>query len=150
MDGGAATALIRKIEMSRQHPCQSAQLRDDMPRRAKSRIPIFAISASLMENKRTEYMETGFDGWLLKPVDFKRLQVLIQGIEDEELRSQETYTPGRWEIGGWFIREPVASSDGDDSKVQYASLGRILSITPGGWPVSESDGNHSREKSNWI
>ncbi|KAF8446496.1 hypothetical protein BGX38DRAFT_1094244 [Terfezia claveryi] len=105
MDGSAATAIIRQIEVSRQKPCRLTQSRDDMPQRDKSRIPILAISASLLESKRQEYMDTGFDGWLLKPVDFKRLQVLIKGISDEKLREQERYMPGQWGEGGWFIRE---------------------------------------------
>jgi len=90
-------------------------------------------------------METGFDGWLLKPVDFKRLQLLIQGIEDEELRKQEKYTPGKWGIGGWFIRDSGETSDGGGSKVHYASLGKRVSIMPGGWPEPELDGGHSRD-----
>lgn len=145
MDGGAATAIIRQIEMSRQNPCRSAQPRSDMSQRGKSRIPIFAISASLVESKRQEYIETGFDGWLLKPVDFKRLGLLIEGIWDEEVRKQERYMPGQWGLGGWFVQESGEPSDGSDSTVQYASVGRRLSITPGGWPVSELDGNISRE-----
>jgi len=134
LDGGAATAIIRQVEMSRQTQYRSAQP-DDMPRRGKSRVPIFAISASLVEDKRQEYMETGFDGWLLKPVDFKRLQALMDGIEDEELRKQEIYKPGQWEIGGWFIQESGEPSGGGDGKVQDAGLGIRLSITPGGWPL---------------
>lgn len=112
MDGGAATATIRQIEVSRQKPCRLAQSRDDMAQRDKSRIPILAISASLLESKRQEYMEIGFDGWLLKPVNFKRLQVLIEGISDKKLREQERYTPGQWGEGGWFIRESKEPRNG--------------------------------------
>ncbi|KAF8429782.1 hypothetical protein EV426DRAFT_135295 [Tirmania nivea] len=107
MDGGTATALIREAEIVR---------RDS----AKCRIPIFAISTSLVEGRRLEYMRIGFDGWLLKPVDFKRLLVLIRGIDDEAVRNQEKYTPGKWGAGGWFIRESGELSDGSDE----SSLGR--------------------------
>lgn len=37
------------------------------------RIPILAVSASLSENQRQEITDVGLDGWILKPVDFKRL-----------------------------------------------------------------------------
>lgn len=66
------------------------------------RIPIIAVSASLQESKRKEYQETGFDGWILKPIFFDRLERLLHGIRDPSFRSNDTYSPGQWEKGGWF------------------------------------------------
>ncbi|QDS70117.1 hypothetical protein FKW77_005303 [Venturia effusa] len=66
------------------------------------RIPIFAVSASLVEEKREEYIETGFDGWILKPVRFKRLDTMMSGIWNEDVRKQCHYSPGKWESGGWL------------------------------------------------
>lgn len=73
------------------------------PRAAlNGRIPIFAVSASLIERDRNQYIEGGFDGWILKPIDFPRLSVLLRGIVDEKMRDSCLYKPGQWEQGGWF------------------------------------------------
>lgn len=65
-------------------------------------VPIFAVSASLVEQNRNHYTETGFDGWILKPIDFENLKCLLTGIFDQEVRTHWVYTPGKWERGGWF------------------------------------------------
>lgn len=36
------------------------------------RVPVFAVSASLVEKDRQLYVDGSFDGWILKPIDFKR------------------------------------------------------------------------------
>jgi CheY-like chemotaxis protein len=66
------------------------------------RIPIFAVSASLVEREYQTYIDAGFDGWILKPIDFKRLGILLEGIVDEEVRNTCLYRTGEWERGGWF------------------------------------------------
>lgn len=68
------------------------------------RIPIIAVSASLTEDKLPEYRRDGFDGWILKPIDMKRLGVLLSGIWDNERRNECSYTENisEWERGGWF------------------------------------------------
>ena len=135
MDGGSATRLIRQVEAASKNSICQGQPADDTARCKRSRIPIFAISASLVEGKRLEYIETGFDGWIMKPVDFKRLEVLIKGITDVEARRCETYIPGNWVAGGWFFCEP---SEGESDM----SIDKRLSITPGGWPVAVLDEHH--------
>lgn len=65
-------------------------------------IPIFAVSASLVEREKDTYMDAGFDGWILKPIDFRRLETLLRGIVDDGVRNQAVYKPGQWEQGGWF------------------------------------------------
>lgn len=47
-------------------------------------------------------MNAGFDGWILKPIDFKRLEALLFGIIDDESRNGAVYVAGQWERGGWF------------------------------------------------
>lgn len=69
------------------------------------RAPIFAVSASLVEKERNTYVDAGFDGWILKPIDFKRLHTLLNGIQDDEARDACLYLPGQWECGGWFSRK---------------------------------------------
>lgn len=66
------------------------------------RVPIFAVSASLLEREKDTYVEAGFDGWILKPIDFRRLNTLMLGIIDDATRDDCLYAPGEWERGGWF------------------------------------------------
>lgn len=66
------------------------------------RIPIIVVSASLSEQKVQEYIEIGFDGWILKPIDFMRLEAILVAIEDEQTREILLYGAGNWEKGGWF------------------------------------------------
>lgn len=68
-------------------------------------IPIFAVSASLMEKDREVYIDGGFDGWILKPIDFQRASHLLAGVHESEAREDSIYVPGAagtWEKGGWF------------------------------------------------
>ncbi|BGP13468.1 hypothetical protein JCM10213v2_001388 [Rhodosporidiobolus nylandii] len=73
-------------------------------------IPILAVSASLPERDRRTIVDAGLDGWLLKPIDFKRLKTLMRGAVDQEAREQELYQPGQWERGGWLYKAPSLSS----------------------------------------
>ncbi len=112
VDGLTSTKMIRAFEKTNPGVGLS-------PRATTSngRVPVFAVSASLMERDRDIYMEAGFDGWILKPVDFNRLNLLLAGIERAEVRAQAVYRPGCWEFGGWFTerRGSVAREvdDGD-------------------------------------
>ena len=65
-------------------------------------IPVFAVSASLMEKDRQTYINCGLDGWIMKPIDFQRTNVLLEGVKSAEMRNKCIYKPGMWEIGGWF------------------------------------------------
>ena len=70
------------------------------------RIPIFAVSASLQEKQRDEMIGYGMDGWILKPIDFKRLRTILDVIVKPEKREEVVYKPGcSWEAGGWFEQE---------------------------------------------
>jgi DNA-binding response OmpR family regulator len=88
--------MIRSFEKTHSATCLSHRAR------LNSRIPIFAVSASLVESEKQKYIDTGFDGWILKPVDFKRVGLLLKGIVDDEARRECLYQPGKWEQGGWF------------------------------------------------
>ena len=98
VDGLTSTKMIRSHEKS--HP------REILSERAATngRVPIIAVSASLLEGEREKYINSGFDGWILKPIDFKRLSVLMEAITDDSVRESCLYKPGEWEIGGWFAR----------------------------------------------
>jgi DNA-binding response OmpR family regulator len=96
VDGYSSTKMIRSFEKTHPGSCLSDRAK------CNHRIPIFAVSASLVEKERKKYIDLGFDGWLLKPVDFKRVDQLLRGIIDEGTRNNCLYEPGKWEQGGWF------------------------------------------------
>lgn len=53
------------------------------------------------------YIDLDFDGWIMKPINFQRLNTLLAGIHREDARNGAVYKPGQWERGGWFSRYPV-------------------------------------------
>ncbi|KAL2869597.1 putative sensor histidine kinase/response regulator [Aspergillus lucknowensis] len=73
---------------------------------AKLHVPIFAVSASLLEKDALMYMDTGFDGWIMKPVNFQRLNTLFSGLHQEQARNAAVHRAGEWEKGGWFTPYP--------------------------------------------
>lgn len=96
VDGFGSTKMIRSFEKTQTDECLSKRAKKN------GRLPIFAVSASLIEKEKDKYIKTGFDGWILKPVDFKRVEQLLKGIVDEDIREECVYQPGKWEMGGWF------------------------------------------------
>ena len=90
VDGMQSTRMIREVE--KQKPA--------FPN--NKQVPIFAVSASLLEKDAQSYIDTGFDGWIMKPIDFNRLNTLLNGLRDDDARNAATYQPGEWEKGGWF------------------------------------------------
>lgn len=118
VDGFTSTKMIRSFEkVSKSVNCLSPRARPN------GRIPIFAVSASLVEREREKYIEAGFDGWILKPVDFKRIELLLKGIVDEETRERCIYTPGKWEQGGWFSCREKQLSESDIDTTPSESRG---------------------------
>jgi CheY-like chemotaxis protein len=99
LDGFGATRSIREIEKKGLIPGDTARPSSDL----NNGIPIFAVSASLVESQREFMLKTGVDGWILKPIDFKRLRALMRGTTDPTRRMEDLYTPGySWERGGWM------------------------------------------------
>lgn len=110
VDGLTSTKMIRAFEKTPEHPGHSKLAS------MNGRIPIFAVSASLVESERQIYIDAGFDGWILKPIDFKRLNTLLTGIHSEETRQLCLYFPGGWEQGGWFQSRWEKDSSSSDEK----------------------------------
>jgi CheY-like chemotaxis protein/nitrogen-specific signal transduction histidine kinase len=108
VDGLTSTKLIRSMEKASEHEGSSELAAWN------GRVPIFAVSASLEEKERETYIEAGFDGWILKPVDFKRLGTLMDGVRNDEVRNSCLYEPGKWEQGGWFFSR-TGSQEKQDS-----------------------------------
>lgn len=100
MDGGTSATRIREFESTLKQPIPG---RDS----THGRVPIFAVSASLVEERWMEYLNLGFDGWVLKPIDFRRLQTLFEGAKAPGIRRETKYIPGQWEQGGWFLESPM-------------------------------------------
>ena len=97
VDGLLATKMIRDFESK----TPKAALSDKAIQ--NDRVPIFAVSASLLEAHRELYIETGFDGYVMKPISFARLNFLFKGLTNTVARADATYSPdGEWEHGGWF------------------------------------------------
>jgi len=102
LNGYEATERVRGLENDFGPP-------NRLSHRLNGRIPIFAVSASLLEEKRQEIVNFGIDGWILKPIDFQRLRSVLRGIVDLKQRLKDLYLEGRsWELGGW-LRQGVAS-----------------------------------------
>jgi hypothetical protein len=96
VDGLTSTKMIRSFEKS--HPTHMLSKRAAR----NGRIPIIAVSASLIEKERQVYIDAGFDGWILKPISFDRLKQIMLGIVDASVRKENLYKSGGWERGGWF------------------------------------------------
>ncbi|GIZ39223.1 hypothetical protein CKM354_000261400 [Cercospora kikuchii] len=96
VDGLTSAKMIRSFEKS--HPAQLLSTRAAM----NGRVPVIAVSASLIEKERQKYIDGGFDGWILKPISFVRLSEIMEGIVDRQVRRENLYQPGSWERGGWF------------------------------------------------
>lgn len=95
-DGITSTKMIRQFEQ--QSPSDTLSKLSGL----NGGIPIFAVSASLLEKDAEIYTSAGFDGWIMKPINFERLNVLLAGVRDHDVRNSATYEPGKWENGGWF------------------------------------------------
>ncbi|KAF2494636.1 hypothetical protein BU16DRAFT_44357 [Lophium mytilinum] len=98
VDGLTSTKMIRSFEKT--HPTKILSKRAAL----NGRIPIIAVSASLIEKDRQMYIDAGFDGWILKPISFARLSELMEGIVNKEVRAASVYRAGQWEKGGWFLK----------------------------------------------
>jgi len=93
------------------------------------RVPIFAVSASLLESQHARLFSCGMDGWILKPIDFKRLGEVLQGITNTSVRTANLYYPGvSWERGGWLID---ASVEKPDEETTAAAAQELSSTLPG-------------------
>lgn len=99
LNGYEATERIRALEE------ESKELPRRFSQTLNGRLPIFAVSASLNEDQREDMYNLGIDGWILKPIDFKRLRVILRGVTDSSQREKDVYQQGcNWEIGGWLTR----------------------------------------------
>ncbi|QSZ32338.1 hypothetical protein DSL72_001912 [Monilinia vaccinii-corymbosi] len=96
-NGFDSTSMIRAFE-NETHPPVSKRAG------VYGRLPIIAVSASLEEHQRQEYIERGFDGWILKPINFKKLEEILASVENDAQRENLLYGNKNvvWGRGGWL------------------------------------------------
>jgi CheY-like chemotaxis protein len=94
VDGWASTRMIREHEHKNPMPSHAVL--------SCGRTPIFAISGMLRRGDQKRYADSGFDGWMPKPIDLRRLATYLAGAWDPVARSRGTYDDGQFELGGWF------------------------------------------------
>lgn len=95
IDGPTPTKLICEFEAAFSPPLSKLVS-------LHGRMPIFAVSASLVEQKHDEYVNGGFDGWIMKPINFRQLNTLMTGIWDEKEKQTCVYKPGCGRVVGGF------------------------------------------------
>lgn len=125
VDGLTSTKMIRAFEKSPETTGLSSLAA------LNGRVPIFAVSASLVEREKPTYVEAGFDGWILKPIDFRRLNTLLQGIVEEDTRKSCLYETGQWERGGWFKAKPACEKPGGSADPSQDETPKADVETPG-------------------
>lgn len=110
LNGFEATKAIRALEKSLKSNSTASGTPVRRSKQLNNRIPIFAVSASLFERQREELISYGMDGWILKPIDFKRLRSILRGILDPAQREKDVYHLGSsWEAGGWLEERKVST-----------------------------------------
>lgn len=97
VDGLTSTKMIRAFEQRQKGAAALSPVATP-----HGRIPVMAVSASLVEREKDTYVGAGFDAWILKPINFARLETLLRGLVDDAVRDEALYVPGEWERGGWF------------------------------------------------
>jgi CheY-like chemotaxis protein len=105
VDGVLSTRMIRFLEKESKSRQPTSTGVTSSSTGKYSRVPIIAVSANLDEDSRVDYIQHGFDGWILKPLDYRRLDLLLQGVKDLKIRRESLYVPGQsdWKKGGWFL-----------------------------------------------
>ncbi|ORY73093.1 hypothetical protein BCR35DRAFT_354215 [Leucosporidium creatinivorum] len=65
------------------------------------RLPVFACSAQIEPEQMRKIVEAGFDGVLRKPINMRRLSVVVRGAVDPASRKAGALT-SKWIDGGWL------------------------------------------------
>jgi CheY-like chemotaxis protein len=101
VDGFASARLIRENEKDKATNLSFVA-------KELGRTPIFAVSASLKADDVDKFVDVGFDGWLLKPIDFRRLNLILTGAFSTDIRTEGLYDRSRFKLGGWFTASLVS------------------------------------------
>ena len=91
-----------------------------------------------MERQRDGLEQARIDGWILKPIDFRRLQLILCGVTDHFQRSLGEYRIGcSREIGRW-----LQAALWLPASVSASALSANGVSLPSGAAAAE-DGNHT-------
>ncbi|KAJ5361453.1 hypothetical protein N7541_002297 [Penicillium brevicompactum] len=101
VDGWSSIKMIRGLEAKTSGSESEAFVQ---PRH----IPIFAVSASIVQSDKDIYMNHGFDGWIMKPINFTWLSELLRGVTNPQIRQDYRSNPRDWEGGGWFDNKEIS------------------------------------------
>ncbi|CZR69011.1 related to phytochrome [Phialocephala subalpina] len=94
VDGALSACMIRFWEKESQHRTDG---RDSVI--SKARVPIIAVTTSLDDDSRFDYIQNSFDGWVIKPAGFSRLDLMLQGVKNARMERDSLYSPSQ-EDGG--------------------------------------------------
>jgi len=135
VDGLTSTKMIRSYEKTHTDIYS--------PRAALcGRVPIIAVSASLIERDRQQYIDAGFDAWILKPIPFDRLNKLMGAIVDFNSREECLYKPGQWERGGWFHTGQKSSDEASTKPFSRAPVSEASEKTQEAAPSEDVNASH--------
>ncbi|THH14899.1 hypothetical protein EW146_g5499 [Bondarzewia mesenterica] len=125
LNGFEATERIRSVEPFLSVVSQRAS------HLLNGRIPIFVVSASLLERQRDELANIGVDGWTLKLIDFKRLSAILRRVTDLQQRQRDEYKSGHWEIGGKLPRDwDDGACTGTSEAIEGTAASRLATAVP--------------------
>ncbi|KAK0708630.1 GAF domain-like protein [Lasiosphaeris hirsuta] len=102
VDGWASARMIRQQEHNNPTPSRAVQ--------SCGRTPIFAVSGMLRRGDEQRCIDAGFDGWMPKPVDMKRVATCLAGALDAGTRHMCVYDDAHFELGGWFPARELQST----------------------------------------
>jgi len=81
MDGFEATKAIRKLEADRRHSDAGLSRRESSSRQViKDRVKIMALTGLGSSDDRKKAFSAGVDGFLVKPVSFKSIDVILKNL----------------------------------------------------------------------
>lgn len=146
VDGLTSTKMIRSLEKTSPNHVLSQRAS------LNGRIPVIAVSASLIEKERQIYIDAGFDGWILKPISFPRLTEIMSGIVDPGTRKDNLYRSGNWERGGWFkdaqpdVFAAHTSPNADKQPMSAPSEGVKIAAVSDDPQVKEDEGSRQTEE----
>ena len=88
VDGLKCTKMIWSFEKTQQQTFLGCN----------GQIPVLAMSAPLVKKDQQLYVNGGFDGWIPKPINLKRLSTLLVGIAKEDILSLQTWGMGKRQV----------------------------------------------------
>ncbi|KAK4185997.1 putative signal transduction histidine-protein kinase [Podospora australis] len=101
VDGMESLRKIREIEHQNPTPSRTVQ--------SCGRVPVFVVSGMLRREDEQKYKDAGFDGWMPKPIDMRKLNTYLAGAMDLAARRLGLYDESHFALGGWFSQDIATS-----------------------------------------